>query len=110
MTEGNRRGLALILLPWLALPLVAGVHLALWDRLPEKVAVKFDWSGAAAEWMSRGMLLGLEVVVLLFVLAQYTFKLLREPSPGQSRWVVVSYYAGVAIVTAVFLFVLKSNL
>lgn len=110
MAEGDRRGLALILLPWLALPLVAGAYLAAWERLPERVAVKFDWSGAAAEWMSRGALLGLEAGVLLFVLAQYTFKLLREPSPGDSRWVVVSYYAVVVFVAAVFLGILVYNL
>ena len=109
--EGNRRGLALILLPWLALPLVAGVHLALWDRLPERVAVKFDWSGAATDWMSRGKMLVFDLCVLLFVLAQYTFKLLRrDPSEGRSLWVVVSYYAGIGIITTVFLGVLLYNL
>lgn len=106
MKEGKR--LALVLLPWLALPLVAGVHLALWDRLPERMAVKFDTSGAAGDWMGRGMLLGFEAVILLFVLAQYTFKLLREPNA--SRAVLLSYYAGILIITAVFLAVLKFNL
>lgn len=108
MAEGNRRELGLILLPWLALPLVVGAYLALWDRLPQRVAVKFDWSGAASDWMGRGALLGFEALILLFVLAQYTFKLLREPNA--SRWVLISYYAGIAIITTVFLAVLKYNL
>ena len=108
MTDGIRR--TVILLPWLALPVVAGLHLYVWDRLPEQLAVHFDSSGAANGWMGRGTMLAVEIGILLFVLAQYTWKILREPGQDAAPAVFVTYYAAVGIITAVFLAILKFNI
>lgn len=108
MTDGIRR--VVICLPWLSAPLVAALYLAAWDRLPARLAVHFDSSGAADGWMSRATMLAVSLGILLFVLAQYTWRLWREAGPNAKRSAYVAYYAAVGIVTAVFLAILKFNL
>jgi hypothetical protein len=44
LSEKNRRNLILLL--WLALPLLVGCYAALCPRLPAEIAVQFDTSGA----------------------------------------------------------------
>lgn len=108
MTDGTRR--VVIFLPWLSVPLMAALYFAVWDRLPARLAVHFNSSGAADGWMSRETMLAVSLGILLFVLAQYTWKLWREAGPNASRSVFVIYYAAIGIVTTVFLAILKFNL
>ncbi len=75
----TRRGWrTLVLLPWLALPLVVGAHALLWERLPARVAVHFSTSGAPNGWMSRGGSLLFDACVLFFLLSMFSWKLLRD--------------------------------
>jgi hypothetical protein len=108
MTGKNWR--VLILLPWLALPLVVGCYAVLWSRLPAELAVKFDLSsGAVADTLGRTQSLLLNTTILLFVLGQFTLRLWGA-NGRDMRAVVVAYYGAVVFITAVFLGILKYNL
>jgi hypothetical protein len=108
MTEKNGR--ILILLPWLALPLVVGSYAVLWSRLPAELAVKFDISsGAVTDTLGRTQSLLFDAAILLFVLGQFTYRLWGT-SGRDMRAVVVAYYVAIIFITAVFLGILKYNL
>jgi hypothetical protein len=107
LNEKNRR--ILILLPWLALPLLLGCYAVLWSRLPAELAVKFDWSGAVADTLGRTQLLLLNSAILLFVLGQFTLRLWGADG-SDTRAVVATYYVAVIFITSVFLAILKYNL
>ena len=108
MTEKNGR--IMILLPWLALPLVVGCYALLWSRLPAELGVKFDLSsGAVTDTLGRTQSLLLDAAVLLFVLCQFTYRLWGA-SGRDMRAVVVTYYVAVIFITTVFLGILKYNL
>ena len=99
----------LTFLPWLSLPLVAAVHLLLWDRIPERLAVQFDTDGAVSNWMTRGQSLAFDLAVLLFVLVTSTWKLRRRGRDEQLSGLVM-LNAAVAFVTLVFFGLLKYNI
>jgi len=99
----------LTFLPWLSLPLVAAVYLLLWDRIPERIAVQFDTSGAVTNSMTRGQSLAFELAVLLFVLVTSTLKL-RRRGGGEQLSGLVTLNAAVLFVTLVFLGLLKYNI
>ena len=98
----------LILLPWISLPIVLAGYAVFWSRLPERLAVHFDFSGAANGWMSRNQSVVVNIAILLFVLANFTFKLWGRES-GDSMKTMVAYYAAVIIIAGVFLAILKYN-
>ena len=99
----------LSLLPWLSLPLVAAAHLLLWERIPERLAVQFDSSGAVSNSMTRGQSLAFDLAVLLFVLVTSTLKL-RRRGPDERASGLVILNAAVLFVTLVFLGLLKYNI
>ncbi len=108
MTGKNRR--ILILLPWLALPLVVGCYAALWPRLPAQLAVKFDLSsGAVTDTLGRAPSLLLDSAILLFVLGQFTLRLWGAQEERDVRAVLVTYYVAVVFITTVFMAILKYN-
>jgi nitric oxide reductase large subunit len=107
MTGKNRR--IIILLPWLALPLLVGCYAALWPRLPAELAVQFDSSGAATNSLGRTQSLLLDSAILLFVLGRFTFKL-WDAGERDARAITLTYYLAVIFITAVFLAILKFNL
>lgn len=99
----------LTFLPWLSLPLVAAVHLLLWERIPERLAVQFDFSGAVSNWMTRGQSLAFDLAALLFILVTSTWKLRREGRDERHSGLVIMN-AAVLFVTLVFLGLLKYNI
>jgi hypothetical protein len=108
MTE--KTGRILILLPWLALPLVVGCYAVLWSRLPAELAVQFDLSsGAVTNTFGRTQSLLLDAVVLLFVLGLFTYRLWGTGGRDM-RAVGAAYYGAVIFITAVFPAILKYNL
>jgi uncharacterized membrane protein len=98
-----------ILLPWLALPLMLGCYAVLWARLPAELAVQFDSSGAVTNSLGRTSSLLLDAAILLFVLGCYTLKL-WDADKDDTRAVAVTYYVAVIFITAVFLAILTFNL
>src|SRR5215207_3519949 len=88
-------------LPWLSLPLVAAVHLLLWDRIPGRLAVQFDTSGDVSNWMTRGPSLAFDLAILLFILVASTLKL-RGQSQDERRSGLITLNAAVLFVTLVF--------
>ncbi len=99
----------LTLLPWLSLPLVAFVHLLLWDRIPERLATHFDFEGNANGWMTRGQSLLFDLAVLLFVLVTSAFKLRRQGGTERRTGLLI-LNAAVLFVTLVFLGLLRYNI
>jgi hypothetical protein len=57
---------------WLFLPLVAFRNWQVWDRLPARLAVHFDFAGRPNGWMSRESGLGLVLVLMAVILAAAT--------------------------------------
>ena len=100
---------ALVLLPWLSLPAVLLGFYALWQRVPERLAVHFGPSGAPDGWMSRRQFFAFSVGVLL-LLANFTWKLRAGPAGGNFYARVLFYYAGTAFLVAVLFVVLRRNL
>ena len=110
MTHMKRTtGRLLLLAPWLSLPLILSAHLLLWDRIPERLAVQFDSSGAVTNWMTRGQSLAFDLAVLLFILVTSTLKLYRQ-GRDDSPSGLFALNAAVAFVTLVFLALLKYNI
>src|SRR5262245_16035795 len=84
MTTKKQR--ALTYLPWLSLPLVLISNLVLWNRLPAKLAVHFDLSGAPNGWMSKGRSLEFSLVALMLLLSYSTMRLIYKRSQnGETR-------------------------
>lgn len=99
----------LIFLPWLSLPLLLGSYAVFWSRLPEKLAVQFDYFGGSANSIGRTSSLLLDTAILLFVLGQFTLRLWG--ANGQdTRAVMLTYYVAIIFITTVFLAILKFNL
>jgi nitric oxide reductase large subunit len=98
----------LTLLPWLSPPLVAAVYLALWDRIPERLAVHFGTDGTPNGWMTRGESLAIDLALLLFILVTSTFRISRK-APAERGAGRALLLAAVAFVTLVFLGLLKYN-
>jgi hypothetical protein len=107
MSEKNWR--ILILLPWLALPLLVGCYAASWSRLPAEIAVQFSLSGKVTNSFGRTQTLLLNSAILLFVLARFTLKLWGAGKRG-TRALMLTYYVAVVFITTIFLFILKFNL
>src|SRR5215217_1875096 len=99
----------LTFLPWLSLPLVAAVHLLLWDRIPARLAVQFDSSGAVSNWMTRGQSLAFDLAVLLFILVISSLKLRRQTERERHTGLLL-LNASVLFVTLLFLGLLKYNI
>ena len=93
----------LTFLPWLSLPLLAIVHLLLWDRIPERLAVQFDSSGAATNWMTRGQSLAFDLVVLLLILVTSTLKLRRRGQDEQLTGLVMLNAAVLFVTVGLFI-------
>ena len=106
MSEKTAR--VLTLLPWLSLPLVAAAYVLLWERMPARLAVHFDASGGPNGWMSRRESVALDLAILLFILATYSWKLYRR-GPSDSPGQLVLFNAAILFVTAVFFGLLKYN-
>jgi hypothetical protein len=98
----------LFLTPWASPPAVLAAHLTLWGRMPEKVAVHFDTSGAPVGWMSRGESLAFDLGVLLFVIVVGSWKLRRGEARERPAGLAL-LNAAVVFATAVMLGVLKYN-
>lgn len=98
----------LTFLPWLSVPLVAAVHLWLWERIPERLAVHFGLDGTPNGWMTRGQSLAFDLAVLLFILVAGTLKTRRQ-GPRERAAGLVLLSVTVAFVTLLFLGVLKYN-
>ena len=101
---------ALVLLPWLSLPVVLVTFYALGDRVPERLAVHFDTSGEVNGWMSRWQFFAFSVGLLLVLLVSLGWKLRAGRADASFYVRMISYYAGTLILTGVVLFVLKYNL
>lgn len=99
----------LTLLPWLSLPLVAAVHLLLWERTPERLAVQFDGSGNVTNSMTRGQSLAFELCVILFILVTSALKL-RGRDEDERRSGLLILNATVLFVLLVFFGLLRYNI
>ena len=108
MTDRTRS--LLVLLPWLSVPTVAAGFATTWHRLPQLLAVHFDGGGAPDGWMSRWQFAAFAVGVLVFMLANFTWKLFSGHEAEKFYVRLLFYYAGTALVLGVFGAVLKYNL
>lgn len=108
MTDRTRT--ALVLLPWLSAPAAAAAFAATWARLPARLAVHFDASGAPDGWMGRWQFAAFALGLLVFLLANFTWKLFGGRDPEKFLPRLLFYYAGTLLVLVVFGVVLGRNL
>lgn len=99
----------LTFLPWLSPPALAAAYLLLWDRMPERLAVQFDSSGAVTNSMTRGQSLAFGLAVLVFIIVTSTFRLRRRGGDEQTSGLLI-LNASVLFVTLLFLGLLKYNI
>ncbi|HEX7313950.1 MAG TPA: hypothetical protein VF297_08505 [Pyrinomonadaceae bacterium] len=99
----------LLLLPWLSPPVLAGAYLLLWDRIPERIAVQFDSSGAVTNSMTRGQSLAFSLAVLVFIIVMSTFRLRRRERDEQTSGLLI-LNASVFFVMLIFFGLLKYNI
>ena len=107
MTDRTRS--LLVLLPWLSVPVVAAGFVATWQRLPPRLAVHFDGGGAPDGWMSRWQFVAFAVGVLVFLLSNFTWKLLSGREADKFLVRLLFYYAGTILVLGVFLAIFRHN-
>jgi hypothetical protein len=100
MPSRTTRDLILLLIPWLALPLLAWMLLDVRESLPERVAVHFGFGGAPDRWASRETFIAVSLGVLALVLAIFTARSLRARASGGFYPLLASQYILVGVVAS----------
>ena len=105
MNINNHRNLVLI--PWLALPIVLASYLLLWAKIPLEIGVHFTFSGDFVTSMSRAGYLLFCFITLLLVLSICSWKVSRSNKPNR---LLVRYYFAIIALTIIFLGILFYNI
>jgi uncharacterized membrane protein len=97
MASRSVRDLVLILLPWLALPVVAWILFDAREALPDQVAVHFGLDGAPDRWVSQSTFFAFSLVLLTAMLALFSVRSLRARAGTRLYAVLASQYVLVAV-------------
>jgi uncharacterized membrane protein YciS (DUF1049 family) len=96
---------------WLALPLTVFQFWTVWTQLPARMASHFGTAGQPNGWMSRETLVTFSLVLLIFLLATFTWALTRVRKPDALAWSLLAmFYVVVGVLVSVNSAVLKFNL
>ncbi len=109
MPSRTARDLVLILLPWLALPVMAGLLLNASASLPARIAVHFGVSGAPDRWVSPAVFVATSLVVLAALLGVFTVRSLKARAAGRLYPLLVAQYVLVIVVSAAIWEVVRFN-
>jgi len=109
MPSRSVRDLVLILLPWLALPVVAWMLFAAREALPDQVAVHFGLDGAPDRWVSQGTFVAFSLVLLAAMLALFSARSLRARAGARFYAVLASQYVLVGVIAGAIWQVVRFN-
>jgi len=109
MPSRSARDLALILLPWLALPVVAWLLFDAREALPDRVAVHFGLDGSPDRWVSQGTFTASSLVLLAAMLALFSVRSLRARGGARFYAMLASQYVLVAVIGGAIWQVVRFN-
>jgi hypothetical protein len=96
---------------WLTLPLAAFQFWTVWHELPARMASHFGAAGQPNGWMSRETLVIFFAVLLTFLLATFTWVLIRVHKPDALAWSLLAmFYVVAGVLLNVNSALLKFNL
>lgn len=96
---------------WLALPLAGFQYWMVWDQLPARMASHFGATGQPNGWMTRETSIILSLVLLVFILATFTWALTRIRKPDALAWSLLAmFYVVIAVLLSITSSVLDYNL
>jgi hypothetical protein len=107
----NRLYRTMTVLLWLALPLTGLQYWRVWDQLPARMATHFRAAGQPNGWMTRETSFIFTVVLLVFLLATFTWVLTRVRKPDVLAWSLLAMlYVVIGVLYSVNAVVLNFNL
>lgn len=109
MPSRSTRDLLLILLPWLALPVVAWMLFDARDALPAQVAVHFGTDGAPDRWVSQVAFFTSALTLLVAMLVVFSLRSLRARASSRFHAVLASQYVLVAVIGGAIWQVVRFN-
>jgi len=96
---------------WLALPAIGLQYWMVWDHLPARMASHFGAAGQPNGWMTRETSVIFSLVLLVFLLATFTFVLTRIRKPDALAWSLLSmFYVVTGVLVSVTSSVLDYNI
>jgi uncharacterized membrane protein len=96
---------------WLAMPLTAFQFWTVRNELPARMASHFGAAGQPSGWMSRETLVIFSLVLLIFLLATFTWALTRVRKPDVLAWSLLTmFYVVIGVLLSVNSSVLNFNL
>jgi uncharacterized membrane protein len=109
MPSRPTRDLVLILLPWLALPVMAGLLLDARASLPARIAVHFGMDGRPDRWTSPAVFMATALGVLAVLLGVFTVRSLMARAAGRLYPLLVAQYILVVVVSVAMWQVVRFN-
>jgi hypothetical protein len=96
---------------WLALPVIGLQYGMAWDQLPARMASHFGATGQPNGWMTRETSVIFSLVLVVFLLATFTFVLTRIRKPDALAWSLLAmFYVVMGVLVSVTASVLDYNL
>lgn len=96
---------------WLALPVIGLQYWIVWDQLPVRMASHFGATGQPNGWMTRETSVIFSLVLLVFLLAIFTFVLTRIRKPDALAWSLLAmFYVVIGVLVSVTSSVLDYNI
>jgi hypothetical protein len=96
---------------WLALPVIGLQYWMVWDQLPARMASHFGTAGQPNGWMTRETSVIFSLVLLVFLLATFTFVLARIRKPDALAWSLLAmFYVVTGVLVSVTSSVLEYNI
>jgi hypothetical protein len=96
---------------WLALPMIGLQYWMVWDQLPARIASHFGAAGQPNGWMTRETSVIFSLVLLVFLLATFTFVLTRIRKPDALAWSLLAmFYVVIGVLVSVTSSVLDYNI
>ena len=96
---------------WLALPAIGLQYWMVWDHLPARMASHFGAAGQPNGWMTRETSVIFSLVLLVFLLATFTFVLTRIRKPDALAWSLLAmFYVVTGVLVSVTSSVLDYNI
>jgi uncharacterized membrane protein len=109
MPSRTTRDLGLVLLPWLALPVMAGLLFSARTSLPARIAVHFGMDGRPDRWVGPETFIATSLGLLAVLLGVFTVRSLKARASGRLYSLLVAQYVLVIVICTAIWQVLRFN-